>query len=258
MTLQIYLSTGTVPTAATEATEEDTLNSNYPWGGFAIPIFDYGTITNKTIYLRHRTTDNPGDPPEDHTFTDAVYYVHSATLSVNGTPFYAFDSATQLYTNTGEQDEVEGWALIGGITDNTQYNYFEVFDQSQVSYLPYQSAYDASYVTNAPFPNVAYDPDGDPPSYPVDTASSALEDPRSSVDVDYTLTVVWSLVSMEDPSPTTTVFDIADTCTQVGDPGTAIRNLLAQSSYVAGYRPLKNPDNDPWTWATDPVSVSFD
>ena len=64
---------------------------------------------------------------------------------------------------------------------------------------------------------------------------------------------------MEDESPTTTIFNFVEPCTQSGDSGVALQNLLAQSSYVAGYRPIStNGDKDPWTWATEPVSVSFE
>lgn len=254
MALQIYLSSGTVPGTTTEPTSDD---PQLEWDGFGIPVFQYGEITNKKVYLRDIEHDNPEDPEGDWTYSYPTFYVHSVTWASATTPFYQYDAATQFYSNTGSGSD---WTDVAGIVNGTKYDYFQVFDQSQVSYLPYESAFDAAPVVNAPFPaDAVYDPDGDPPSHPVDTAFAAMADGRSEVEVSFTLTVVWSSISMEDESPTTTTFNFVEPCTQSGDSGVALQTLLAQSSYAAGYRPIStNGDKDPWTWGTEPVSVSFD
>ena len=260
MALQIYLSSGVVPVEETDPTD-----TPLEWGGFAIPVFQYAAVGTKKLYIRdmEEVIDNPEDPIENQTTSETypTFYVQSVTLTSSIEPFVSYDVTTQFYTNTGV---ATGWFDVAGIVVGTEYDYFKVFDQAQVSYLPFESAYDAAPSVNVPFPEGAvYDPENN--QYPVDSVFTAMQDGRTEVDAPYTLTVVWSTLSMEDTDETqttrfTTSFSLVEPCTQSGDSGVALQTLLAQSSFVAGYRPIRNQDgtNDPWTWGTEPVSVSFD
>lgn len=252
MTLHLYL--GNNPLPNTPPTEEDS-DGYLNWGNPGIPIFDYLTLYDKNIYVRFRTDlfDPEEDDPTDPTFYSNVFvlnavieYIHPQKPFVEGDEGFVF-----------EPFPVGGvhWQLIGGIEDGTRYNYFSIFDQCDLLYLPFRSPYDFEGVSNQPLPPDNYDPANR--IYPVDTVMKAVQDPRDIVLTKYKLTVTYSRSSPTDPNPLQEEFLIKDTCSQAGDAGIALRNILDKSSFVAKYRPLKTTDytDQEFEWFNEEITV---
>jgi hypothetical protein len=82
------------------------------------------------------------------------------------------------------------------------YNYVLVFDQSIFEYIQRLAGPFAEQVrlvepviTGEWFPSEPWDPENDPPIYPIDTIPAFVPDERETVDVDYSLSVATSVGS---------------------------------------------------------------
>ena len=251
----------------------DTTPPLYSFEDKTLTPFDGTIITGQKVFVRYRQddVDNPGDPEIDWTYTTTYpsFTITAATITTNAphndpNPF-STNNGTEFYTILDAVEEepptitVSNWADQAGITDNTEYNYFAIFDQAYSSFLPYESAYDAEPLINQPIPTTPFDPDAIPPQFPIDSLFAFTPDSRSSVDVVYTVTITYYL---SDPnSPASATIEVDQTCIQPSnDWGSIIRQYQDRSSYVNGYRAIRNIDgtNDPWTWGTESVGVGFE
>lgn len=92
-----------------------------------------------------------------------------------------FDGREKLY---GVNEEA-----LSGIIDGTRYSYAGVFDKADIGFYPRLATNDATPVYGKPIPSDPYEPDSNPPKYPIDGLTSFLPDDRSSVTVNYKLEV---------------------------------------------------------------------
>ena len=95
------------------------------------------------------------------------------------------------------------WA-VAGIRDMSTYDYYRVFDQAEVSWLPRASTLEQDYIVPGEHGfHYPYEPEVDHdrprPKYPMDTISAWVPDPRESVDVIYTLVTNGESVSITHP-----------------------------------------------------------
>ena len=92
------------------------------------------------------------------------------------------------------------WA-VAGIRDLSTYDYYRVFDQAEVSWLPRASTLEQDYIVPGEHGfHYPYEPELDEsrprPKYPMDTISAWVPDPRESVEVTYTLVTNGESVSI--------------------------------------------------------------
>lgn len=145
---------------------------------------------------------------------------------------------------------------IGGITDGSEYSYFRVFDQAEVSWLPRCGTINEEYVTEEPVPVDPKDEDPVFPKYPMDALTSYLPDEREAVDLTYTMTTTFDadgwvgdpLLGIPDVPPRigTETVNITHTCTQDidGNFGPKLRAALDNCYFSNKYYHVSLYEND--------------
>ena len=195
--------------------------------GFETPV----PLVGHTIGVRYRTGVDPNYTP--------TWYLISQTLTPNAphnnpNPFTT-GLGTELFTvGPGTYSSTYQNA---GITNNTAYSYVRVFDQTQASYIPRLSEFDATPVEQQIVPTEPYNP---PDEYPIDALTKFVPDTREFVTINYTLTTTWSLTSLSDPNPTVSSIIVSqDVYQNTNNWSGVVRQYVDRAHYTHGRRPTK-------------------
>lgn len=207
-------------------------DNNDPLSGFDITLTGY--------HQRNETTPNPNPelPDENETVVDSYPITDITVLTITCTnrddEMFIFPDRDRLFTRTEVPIQV-------GIETTSYYEWGEIFDQSNVKYIPGLAIPDA-YTNGADveigpvtglLPNDPLDPSAEPPVYPMDTFTSFRPDTRTSVTLQFEATIscrVALIPVTETVTWTQTVFQKAY------DWGSEVRDALNDRTYFAnGY-----------------------
>ena len=240
----------------------------YSWTGVNIGYSTSPPLNGYRIQTRYKVVNfipgvaaNPGDPnavppvPATDATTDTYTYTYPAWTLVSQT-LTCSNRATEtpgnpFETSAGNEyiSPTPGAASIvtSGITDGMKYDYFKVFDETVIDHIEALQPYNSVPVEDKRVPTIPYQPDADPPVFPIDALTAFVPDERESVTVTYTLTTVWS--------GGTDVISINQVVTQNTENWKAvIKNLIKRSYYTHNLNPWK-PDGrtppDPTTGITE-------
>ena len=170
-------------------------------------VYPEWNIVSQTLTCTSHATATPGNPFEQNV----------------GDELFGASAGTYLLT-----------PAEAGITNGKKYDYFKVFDQTQIDYIPRLSNYNAGIVENEKVPTTPYNPSANPPEYPTDTVTAFVPDERESVTVSYSLTTVYSYL---DTQFTDTITFTQTVNQNVGDWKTVIKQLIERSNYKHNITP---------------------
>jgi hypothetical protein len=253
----------------------------YVWGAKTLVPFSNTVIDPaQVVFVRYRddVVDDDQLPEVDWTYTTtySAITIRSVSLSCTShTPDGVFvtntgDEYTYITLDTGGSN----WINIAQTTDReadveneitaftTEFDFYKVFDQTQISYLPFESDYDAVAVVNQAVPSTPYDPDTDPPTLPIDSLNYLIPDGRITITVIWALSFTYTIDSDGGQTVHSGSIEIQQELSQpVQDWGSVIQGYQERSSFVVGFRPLKGvPDpNDhvlEWDWYDDDLAIS--
>ena len=241
----------------------------YSWSDVTIsynsspPLNGYRVQTRyKTATLSPAVPANPGNPSAvppvpasdavdaSYTYTYPEWHLVSQTLTCTS---HATDTPGNPFeTNLGNEYLLAPNAVYGplttapsssGITDGKKYDYFKVFDRTQIDHIAALSAYNAVPIENQKVPTVPYAPSATPPEYPIDTVTAFVPDERESVVVSYSLTTVWNL-NVDSGDANYNDADFTDTITftqtvnqNVGDWKGILKQMISRSYYTHNLTP---------------------
>lgn len=131
---------------------------------------------------------------------------------------------------------------IAGITNNTCYDYFKVFDESESGYIERLSPYDSQPTAAQAPPDEPYDPSADPPLYPIDAMTQFKPDGRRVVNVMYSLTTTYTLGVDTFTDIAVITHPVEQTVINYGD---RLKNLIDKSYFAHGITPSMPDDRDP-------------
>jgi len=189
---------------------------------------------------------NPGSPAVDAFYTYVYPEWHLVSQTLTCTSHATETPGNPFETNLGNEYLLAPNAVYGplttapsssGITDGKKYDYFKVFDQTQIDHIAALSAYNAPPLDNQKVPTSPYAPSATPPEYPIDTVTSFVPDERESVVVSYSLTTVWNL-NVDSGDANYNDADFTDTITftqtvnqNVGDWKGILKQMINRSYY---------------------------
>lgn len=236
----------------------------YSWTGVTISYDSSPALNNYLIQTKYKVVTlnpavpaNPGNPSavppvpasdaveESYSYVYPQFHIVSQTLTCTS---HAIDTPGNPFeTNLGNEYTSTSNGLYGTastqITNGMKYDYFKVFDETQIDHIAPLSAYNAAPIDNQKVPTIPYDPDASPPVYPIDTVTSFVPDERESVTVTYSLTTVWNL-NLDSSKSNYNNADFTDTITlsqtvnqNVSNWKTVIKQLLQRSYYTHNLTP---------------------
>jgi len=273
-----------VPDGTSTGAEIPPANQSYPYPGSQTP-YTWTPVTisysespamngyrvqaryKNVTYVPGSSGDPSAVPPvpatdASYTYSYIQWHLVSQTLTCtshgSGNPFESstgneyITASNALYGPTTSSPTASGSDAIAGITDGEKYNYFKVFDQSDVGFIAGLSAYNAVPIENQSVPTTPYAPDANPPTYPTDTVTNFVPDERESVTTTYSLTTIYNLIT--DPSdPNYNAYHFSDTITfsqtvNQNIPsswGPALKELVNRSYYKHNLNPWMPDPRDP-------------
>ena len=245
---------GTAPQGTYEGSQ-----SPYSWSSTNISWASCVQLSGFRIYTRYRTvtpvvtppTGTPGQPgynPGGTTYNvgypswNLVSQTLTSTSHADATPGNPFQQNNPYFTATAGSYGPYSNPATSGIVNDSCYDYFKVFDQSESGYLPALSGYDSEPTEDGYIPTTPYDPDANPPLYPIDALTKFVPDTRESVTVTYQLTTVYNTGG----SNVTSSMSLTHTVTQSTDDWSAqVQSLVDRSYYKHNILPSKPDERNP-------------
>ena len=237
---------GTAPLGTYEGSQ-----SPYSWSSTDISWASCVPINGFRIETRYRSVSSVAPVPPATEPTYNVTYPNwvlvsqalTSTSHADSTPGNPFQQDNPYFTAPAGNYGTYDFPATSGVVDDSCYDYFKVFDQSESSYLAALSGYDSEPIEDTYIPTTPYDEDADPPLYPIDALTKFIPDTRESVTVSYRLTTVYNTGVGDDVTET---MDFTHTVTQNTTDWTAqVQSLVQRCYYTNGIFPSMPDDRDP-------------
>jgi hypothetical protein len=226
-------------------------DGRYELNGYRIEVRYY-------VRVKETTSGPPGsDPTVSYKFYYPDFRVTDMTL-VKTSPsreVFVNEDGTQLFTAPpGPYSNIN--PAVAGITDGSEYSYFKVFDEANVSWLPRCGTIDEDYVTDEALPVDPQNEDDRFPKYPMDALSAFMPDMRESVGLTYTITTSFESDGWEGdillgipplpPQTGTRSQVVGHTCTQDTEDnwGAKLKSALNNCYFTNNYYHVSLYEND--------------
>lgn len=165
-----------------------------PLNGFTVsmrPKFEIASVTPPIPVIERAAGETP---TPTYTWPDWEITSQEITISKPKAGPKVYASAPKGYQG-GFLNAPGVYSDPAGIVNGTGYQYLEVFDDSEFSFLEAHSGQTREEfrggisisTTGGNFPRTPYNPNANPPVYPMDTVTSFSPDERESVTIRYTI-----------------------------------------------------------------------